>query len=288
MLRLTLYFAGLASAVLNPSVAGEAAAETTKAYKVRTVKDLTYYDGTGHDRVKHKLDLYLPAGKKDFPVMLFVHGGAWLHGDKSFLGFYGVFAQSLARQGIGVAVANYRLSPAVRHPEHVRDVARAFGWLHKNIARYGGSPDRMFVSGHSAGGHLVALLTADDTYLKAVGLTTKAIRAAIPISGVYNIPNGLLTKVFGSDPDAGKKASPLEYARKGLPPFLILYADKDFPVCGRKPSEEFCRALKDKGTDAKTVEIKNSNHYLIIGSAAIPTSPVARAVVRFIREHDGK
>src|SRR5262245_48874078 len=94
-------------------------------WAVKDVKDVTYSSAPGHDPVKHKLDLYLPDGLKDYPVVLFVHGGAWVRGDKNYLGVYRALGRSLARRGVGVAVTNYRLSPKVKHPEHVKDVARA-------------------------------------------------------------------------------------------------------------------------------------------------------------------
>jgi acetyl esterase/lipase len=258
-----------------------------KKVPVKAVKDVTYYDGSGHDKIKHKLDLFLPEGGKGFPVLLFVHGGAWMHGDKSFLGFYSALARSLAAQGIGVVVTNYRLSPGVRHPEHVRDVARAFAWTHKNIAKYGGRPDRLFVCGHSAGGHLVSLLVTDDRYLRDEGLSSKAVRGAIPISGVYDVPNGFLPRVFGTGPDAGKNASPLRHARAGLPPFLVLWADNDFTICGRKPSEAFVKVLKDKGNQVEGREVKDSDHYTIIVSARAD-GVTGRAILGFVRAHSGK
>jgi acetyl esterase/lipase len=280
---------GLVLALVGAWSAGQArGAEAAKTFTVRAIKDVTYYDGPGQHKVKHKLDLFLPQGGKDFPVLLFVHGGAWLHGDKNFFGFYSALGRALARHGIGVAVTNYRLSPAVKHPEHVRDVARAFAWTYKNIARYGGRRDRLFVCGHSAGGHLVSLLATDKQYLEAVGLTSKAIRGVIPISGIYAIPVRGLTAVFGADPEARRQASPIRHVRKDLPPFLILFADKDFVACGRKPSEAFCKALKDKGAKARTLEITGSNHFDIIIKAAFPDSPVGKAVLGFIRRHSGK
>src|SRR5262249_37999874 len=160
------------------------------------VKDLAYYDGPGADKIKHRLDLFLPRGRKDFPVLFFVHGGAWLRGDKGFLGIYSALGTFFARHGVGVAVTNYRLSPAVKHPEHVKDVARAFAWTVRNIARYGGRPDQVFVCGHSAGAHLVALLVTDESYLKQEGLTAQAVRGAIPLSGIYRLPEKLLPAVF--------------------------------------------------------------------------------------------
>jgi acetyl esterase/lipase len=254
-------------------------------FRVKTLKDLTYYDGPGHDKVKHKLDLYLPEGHRDFPVLLFVHGGGWIHGDKDFLGFYCMLAFAFAKRGIGVAVTNYRLSPGVQHPEHVKDIARAFAWLVANAGKHGGRKDALFLCGHSAGAHLVALLTADGSYLKAVGLSARAIRGVIPVSGPFVLPAGSRPHVFGSAPDAQKNASPITHARGDLPPFLILYADKDLRGCDGKQASAFCKALTDKGTRAETLEVKNSDHFRIILSVANVASPVSAAIEKFIRTH---
>jgi acetyl esterase/lipase len=257
-------------------------------FAVEKVKDVAYFDGPGADKVKHRLDLFLPRGKKDFPVLFFVHGGAWQRGDKAMLGIYSALGSFYARRGVGAVVINYRLSPAVAHPEHVKDVARAFAWTYKNIARYGGRPDLLFVSGHSAGGHLIALLVTDPSYLKAEGLTVKAIRGAVALSGVYRIPERYLASVFGTDPEVRKQASPIEHVRAGLPPFLIVYGDNDYPGCGREPSEAFCKALKDKGDRAETVEVPECSHINVLMNAALADTPVSRAVLGFIAAHAGK
>jgi acetyl esterase/lipase len=266
-------------------VLGSAGATAEEARKpaVKAIKDVAYYEGADAHPVKHKLDLFLPEEKKDYPVVLFVHGGGWVHGDKNFLGFYSALGRSLAQQGIGVVVTNYRLSPGVQHPEHVKDVARALAWTVKNIGRHGGKTDGIFLCGHSAGGHLVSLLATDESWLKEVGLTTNNIRGVIPISGVYSISDRLLPLVFGADGEGRRKASPITHVRSGLPPFLILCADKDFTACGREPSEVFCKALQGKGTSARVMEIKDSDHFAIIISAAMAESQVARAIVEFIQ-----
>jgi acetyl esterase/lipase len=161
-------------------------------------------------------------------------------------------------------------------------VARAFAWTHKNIAKYGGRPDRIFACGHSAGGHLVALLATNETYLKAEGLAPKDLRGVIPISGVYNIGENMMPRVFPSGAEERKSASPLRQVKEGLPPFFILYADKDFPDCGKAPSEAFCKALKEKEDRADTLEIKESNHIKIIVSAATADDMVHKKVLEFI------
>ncbi len=258
-------------------------------FKVRTVRDVAYFDGPGADPVRHKLDLYLPQGEKDFPVLFFIHGGSWRHGDKNFLGVYEALGTFFARRGTACVVINYRLSPAVRHPEHIRDVARAFNWTFRNIAKYGGRPDRIFVSGHSAGGHLAALLATDPEWLKAVGLKTDAIRAVIAISGVYDLtelPRAFAVRTFGPE-SAVEAASPTRLVRPGLPPFLILYADHDLPACDRKPAEAFAKALREKGTEAETVEIAGSNHFKMVLSVCVPGNPECEAVMAFLAGHGG-
>src|SRR5687767_15010899 len=120
-------------------------------------KDIAY-----GDHAKQKLDLTVPRDARDFSTIIFIHGGAWREGDRRL---YGALGRRLAAAGVGLAATSYRLSPQVKHPEHVKDVARAFAWVHANIAKHGGSPDRLYVMGHSAGGHLAALLALDPTYL---------------------------------------------------------------------------------------------------------------------------
>src|SRR5262249_10941217 len=115
-------------------------------------------------------------------------------GDKNLLGLYRGFGRFLARHGIVAVMINYRLSPAVKHPEHVKDVARAFAWTRRHIKDYGGDPDRIFLCGHSAGGHLVSLLATNQEYLKDKCLDLKdedraAIRGVISVCGVYLIPS---------------------------------------------------------------------------------------------------
>src|SRR5262249_24390060 len=159
------------------------------------------------------------------PVLMFIHGGAWRIGDKSHFGLYSSVGMSFAEQGVGTVVPNYRLSPKVVHPAHVQDVARAFAWTHRNIKKYGGNPKQSFLSGHSAGGHLAALLATDDTYLKAEGLSLKDVKGVMPLSGLYEVTHhGVFTPMFGKDLEVRKKASPLHHARADAPPFLIIYA----------------------------------------------------------------
>ncbi|MBY0526969.1 MAG: alpha/beta hydrolase [Gemmataceae bacterium] len=257
-----------------------------KTYDVKIVRDVAYYEGEDADKIKHKLDLFLPRDLKDFPMLFFVHGGAWMSGDKSQFGIYSTFGMRMAKLGIGVVTTNYRLSPKVQHPEHIKDVARAFAWTHKNIAKHGGNPNQMFVCGHSAGGHLVALLSTDESYLKAEKLSLKAIKGAMPVSGVMEIEADILPNVFGKDPEVRKKASPICHVRDGIPPFLVIYADSDLPVCA-KTSISFCKVLQEKKCTFEELQVAKRNHLTILLNANVDGDPVAEALLKFIDKYKG-
>jgi acetyl esterase/lipase len=187
-------------------------------------------------------------------------------------------------------VTNYRLSPGVAHPEHIKDVARAFAWTHKNIAQYGGNADEIFIIGHSAGGHLVALLATDETYLKGEGLTLKAIRGAIPLSGVYRIAETgrMYEAMFGNDPKVRRDASPICHACSDAPPFCIIYGDADLQMCAKEPAEAFCTALKDEHASVTSMEVKDRNHVTLLIKAASDTDPVNQAIRDFVAKHTSK
>src|SRR5499427_446937 len=123
--------------------------------RFETHTNLTYYSGEGADKYRHRLDLYVPKGRRDVPVVMFVHGGGFTVGIKDQYAFVG---QVFASYGFATAVINYRLSPKTTYPGHVQDVARAFAWLRAHASEYGGKTDRIFVAGHSAGATLVAML----------------------------------------------------------------------------------------------------------------------------------
>ncbi len=272
--------------VLPGAVIGRAAdAAKKKDRAVKAIENVCYYEGKDADKAKHCLDLYLPAGRKNFPVLFFVHGGGWKIGDKGNFGIYRAVGSCFARHGIGVVVPNYRLTPKVQHPGHVEDVARAFAWTVKNIQKYGGRPDQVVIAGHSAGGHLVALLATDDRYLKAQGLTLKAIKGVIPVSGVFNIPNAaVFDDIFGKDVAEKKKASPIQYCRADAPPFLILSADFELPYCDTKSACAFCKALAAKKCCAESLEIKHRNHLTILLYMHQDTDPATKAMLAFIQK----
>jgi acetyl esterase/lipase len=251
-----------------------------KLYEVETKNDIAYVEGKDADSVRHKLDLYLPKGAKDFPVLMFVHGGAWKTGNKNL---YSKLGQTFAKQGIGTVIINYRLTDAkngVKHPDHIKDVASAFAWVHDNIAKCGGRNDRIFISGHSAGGHLVSLLATDESYLKDHHLSLSNIRGVMPLSGVYEIiPNiHIFDDQFGTDAATCKAASPINHVKAKDPPFLIIYADKDLPAID-KMSEAFGKKLVDAKCDATVLKATDRTHYTIIIQLALSADDFCTAAM---------
>jgi len=245
--------------------------------------DIPYRADRDADRERHKLDVYLPKDQKDFPVLFFVHGGGWKSGNKSW---YAALGHAFAQVGIGVVVTNYRLSPQVKHPAHVEDVAKAFSWTCANVPKYGGRTDRLFVCGHSAGGHLVSLLATDPAYLKAENHTPADIAGVVAISGVYRITHDFLlfNSVFGKDEQVCKKASPLSHASGKPPPFLIAYADNDFPRLD-ETALAMTAALKKVESPVELVKCKDRNHYTIIIKFVDSTDPLNKTFRDFVQKN---
>jgi acetyl esterase/lipase len=263
----------------------EKPAKADQPFEVEVVKDVAYNGVKDADPDKHKLDLYLPKGKKDFPVLFFVHGGTWKSGDRKT---YVKLGEAFAEHGIGTVIISYRLSPKVQHPAHIQDVAKAFAWTCDNIGKYGGRADQIFCMGHSAGGHLVSLLATDESYLKAEKHSFADIKGVISISGVYTIvPLGALATAFGRDAEVCKKASPINNVCEKDPPFLIIYADGDFLTLDVM-AENMAKALREVKCDVSTLKVEKRTHISIIVKMIEDGDPTQQAVLDFIKKHTEK
>jgi acetyl esterase/lipase len=229
------------------------------------------YSDDGVD--KHKLDLFLPKGRTNFPVMVFFHGGAWQSGDRST---YGILGTRLAKAGIGVAIASYRLMPANPHPAQIEDAAAAFAWAYKNIAQYGGDVSRIYLAGHSAGGHLAALLALDGRYLEKLGIPASTIHGVATLSGVYDVGN--LKEFQNADDDP----SPIHHVHSNAPPFLITYCQWDLFGLP-KQARDFAAALQKKFVSARLVYVPGQSHVSEMTNTFKDDDITARALIEFIR-----
>lgn len=252
-------------------------AEEAKSYEVETRQDIAYSKEKDADKTRHKLDVYLPKNAKNYPILFFIHGGGWRNGNKN--GFAG-HGKMFASHGIGFVATNYRLTPAVKHPDHAKDVAAAFTWVVTNLGKEGADLKRIYVSGHSAGGHLAALLATDASYLKHHKLSLKDIKGVIPVSGVFSISGERMAEAFG-DEDSRKSASPMTHVREGLPPFLILYADKEIAGLG-KQAEAFSKALQGEKVSNEVKMIANRDHGSIMRNIAKADDDATKLIFKFI------
>jgi acetyl esterase/lipase len=251
----------------------ESAPDTYSVYKET---DIPYVRENADPR--NVLDIYYPEGVTGAKVILFVPGGAWRQGDKSK---YDELGRTLAGYyGYTTVVMNYRLSNeedgAAVHPDHVEDVAAAFGWVKRNISHYG-DPSRIYLFGQSAGAHLVSLLALDETYLRHEGYSAADIKGVISMSASYDLyalvefPTNtlglsaeevLMYKAVFQDAFGGwsaevlDPASPEDYVSATQPPFLVIYADYDMPGFGQE-AQTFAATVRGLTPSAPFVQIEH-------------------------------
>jgi acetyl esterase/lipase len=262
-----------------------APAAETPAARAAIERDIPYKTGTGltdYERERCRLDLYLPVGQHGFATLVWFHGGAIKEGRKDDEGTRKV-AQSLAEAGLAVVSVNYRLSPKVTYPAYLEDGAAAFAWVHERIQARGGSSNLVFISGHSAGGYLTAMLGLDDRYLKRHGLGLDRIAGLIPLSGQmmthYTVreERGIgRYAIFADD------AAPIRYCRSNTPPLLVLYADKDMASRGEE-NRFFVSVMKAAGNQAISEKLITDHTHGSIGSRLAEPEDAARlALLEFI------
>jgi acetyl esterase/lipase len=238
------------------------------APSVEVKKDIVYMDGAAADANKHKLDLYLPKDAHNAPVLIFIHGGSWRSGDRAN---YPALGNRFAKEGIAVVVPSYRLMPGAPHPAQVEDATAAVDWVLKNIAQYGGDPNRIYLSGHSAGGHLAAYAGLDRRFWPN-------LKGVIALSGIYDVSTLAAFQAGGVD------GSPQHRIAAGAPPFLVTYCQNDYPSLPAQ-ARNFDAALRATGDSSELVYIPNKNHITEIVDVWQENDPTAQAILRFLRAH---
>ncbi|GGE25150.1 hypothetical protein GCM10011390_50760 [Aureimonas endophytica] len=249
-------------------------------------RDIRYRPGE-----RGTLDLYIPsdAGPRT-PVVVFVYGGAWAGGSK---GLYRFVGQSLASAGIAVAVPDYRVYPEVRFPGFVTDAAEAVAFVERAAGKgregFAAGQHPLFLMGHSAGGQIAALLTLDDRYLRAAGLSPKRLAGFVGLAGPYDflpLTEERYKRIF---PPATLAASqPVEFVRGGEPPALLLAGDKDRTV-DPKNTRSLAARLRAAGDGVEAEILPGADHISILSglATALPVGErsVRDRVLTFIRRH---
>ncbi len=254
------------------------------------------YADPAHER--QVLDIYAPEDAKKLPVIFWIHGGGWQAGDKTSVQLK---PRVFTERGFVFVSTNYRLLPHVEMDVLIRDVAKSLGWVHKNIAKYGGDPERIFVMGHSAGAQLAALICIDDRYLKEQGVSFGVLKGCVPVDGdTYDLPAMITTAEirqmahgfplpefghrakFGNDPKKHIDFSAVTHVakNKNIPPFLILH------VAGHPDVSAQARRL---GAVLQAAEIpvtvfgaRETTHNKLNADLGLPEDPATQELYKFL------
>jgi acetyl esterase/lipase len=266
-----------------------------KEPRVRRIADIDY---VGDGAFRHKLDVYVPRdGGSNLPVVIQVHGGAWILSQKNQQGIP-LMNHLAARDFICVAV-NYPLSPKAKWPEHLVALKRAVAWTRANITEYGGDPSFITVTGGSAGGHLAAMLGLtgnDPRFQPGFEDADTSLQACVPFYGVYDIANTLDTRagkqrldwflkraMFGGrDVERYNSATALTHVSAEAPPFFVIHGAHDslVPVA---EARELVRRLREVSKEAVVyAELPGTQHGFGVFHS-VRGAHVIRGVERFIR-----
>ena len=256
-------------------------------------RDISYHVDGGADR---SLDLFV-SNTPNAPVLIFVHGGGWDNGRKDLrvgsLDVYGNIGRYYASQGVTTAVINYRLQPKVRWREQAADVAESVIWATKNIARFGGNPQRIFLMGHSAGAHLASMVTLNQALQRSAGIAPCDIDGVISVSGAAldltsesdDLP--YYERRFGPRSDRAEwtAASPATHADPADPAALIIYAGGESTGLQRQ-SQVFKAALDRAGSSAQLLPIEGESHTRMVLVLSHPDKAAVAAVLQFLRDSE--
>ena len=255
-----------------------------------TLTDVTYCTV---DNSPQKMDLYFPDSGGPWPVLVYVHGGSWMHGDKSEAT---MFANDMTSQGYLVASINYRLYPSARYPAMVQDVKCAMRSLRANPGQYNLDPNRIGAVGVSAGGHLVSLLgTSDQSMGWDVGeyldqpSRVQAVVAMAPVTDLTrNFPNADIEtmKLIGFGEHNIVEASPITHVTADDPPFLLIHGDQD-TVVPFEQSQFMYDRLVQMNVPAQLVIVKNADHSFIApdGSSTPTQGEINQIIVDFLGQY---
>jgi arylformamidase len=218
-----------------------------------------------------RLDVFLPAGSGPVPVHVFVHGGYWHRLDKADFSFVArAFPEAVT------VVVNYALVPSVDLGELVRQVRASVAWVHANARTFGGDPERITISGHSAGGHLVAMLLA--TEWRELGAPGGIVKAGCGISGLYDMePIRLcyLNDVLALTPDSARRNSPVHLKPIGRVPLVLTVGAHEGPEYHRQ-TNDLAAAWRAHGTPVDVVDAAGHDHFSIVAELERPDTALAR------------
>ncbi|MDE0618315.1 MAG: alpha/beta hydrolase [Rhodospirillaceae bacterium] len=244
--------------------------------KLKPALDIAY----GPTAAEH-LDLY-PARAPDAPLHLFIHGGYWHSLSSKEFSFV---AEGLVEAGVAVAVLNYDLCPNVTMTEIVRQNRAAVKWLYENAARHNCDPDRISVSGHSAGGHLTAMLMATD-WAGAWGLPPDAVKSGCAVSGLFDLApfeHSWLQPKLKLNAEEIERNSPIRHIPQSAGPLIVTLGGDESAEFHRQ-SQDFLAAWTRAGLPGAYLDLPGLNHFTVLEGYMDRRSPLCSAILRQIEE----
>ena len=221
------------------------------------------------DTPRERLDLFLAADPKA-PTLAFIHGGYWQMNDKESFAF---FAEGLLPLGINLAVIEYTLAPAARLDRIVAEVRRSVRWLAEHLGEHGADPNRLYVAGHSAGGHLTAMT-----------MPLAEVRGGIAISGIYDLEPirlNYLNEKLGLDGAEAERNSPLRHLPTTAGELVVAYGTRELPELCRQ-SIEYGREWTERGLSGRLLPVDGADHFTILDALARPEGALTRAFLAML------
>lgn len=254
------------------------------------IKDKTYLSTeVAPEKSFPKLNIFVPRKvKAAAPVLIFVHGGYWNSGRK---GTYDLLGRNFAKKGIVTIIPDYTLSPAANYDQMTQEIAAVIKWAQENGKEYKGNPKQIFVSGHSAGGHLAALAVMNPKYgidpktisgiilNDAAGLDMKHYLEEYPPTAEHDY---LVT--WTTNPENWKAASPIYFIDKNTPPFLIYVGNKTYPSI-KVTNDRFLKALHPFQPQVSPIYL-NKKHVPMVTQYFLPWSSRFKEVTDFIKQQN--
>ncbi len=243
----------------------------------QTLQNIPYYEEAirkqdAYIAERCVLDIYFPQNIRNFPVVVWFHGGGLTGGEKSV-------PQELKEKGFCVVAVNYRLHPKVTCPKYIEDAAAAVAWVFGNIGKYGGDTNLIFVSGHSAGAYLSSMIGLDKRWLKPYNIDSDRIAALLPLSG-NAITHMTIRKERGisdTQPFVDEYA-PLYHVRPDAPPVILMTGDRELEMLGRYEENAYMLRMM------KIVKHPNTVLYEFDGYGHDMLAPAFPLVVKHVRE----
>jgi acetyl esterase/lipase len=270
-------------------------------------RDILFRDCDGWDSLLSRMDIYFREGNSGRPVLIFIHGGGWVQGDKEAILLNQRLISFFLDRGFVLASINHRLiddsrSPGTSYREQAEDIAKAMRWLSDHAGSYGGEGDQLYLFGYSSGAYLASLVGTNADYMWREQLAISVLRAVIAVDAhSYDIPLALelmqgssieknipfIETIFGRSRAEQQQASPVSYVGSTRVPFLLFsagYKDGAEQSISQKVSEHFKNKLIVSGHKALHIFYPDLMHHSLVLDFGKPADRMQVAVDRFIQQ----